>query len=176
MKNISQIGSFPQIGVKIKYVKPPPSIICGKFVVEIWNVYCLNLGLLYLTPTMYILWLQLARSPAIFHASKHGLDSITMITDQSLSQLSQPISIYLVAATCLKSVSYSNGINFGNLRANIKKRWKPPPPRCSLHTSGHLKLDNPAWWLMTDSSAEFWMTMTGLWVSNNAKMFETQIN
>lgn len=135
-------------------------IICREFVVEIWIVYCLNLGLL------YILWLQHARSPAIIHASKHGLDSITMIIDQNLSQ---PISIYLVAATRLKNVTQMG--SFRQLRANIKKRWKPPPPRFSLHTSVHLKLDNPAWWVMTDSSAEFWMTMTGLWVSNNAKMF-----
>ena len=29
LKNISQIGSFPQVGVKIKYLKPPTSYTCN---------------------------------------------------------------------------------------------------------------------------------------------------
>lgn len=100
--------------------------ICREFVVEIWIVYCLNLGLLYLTPTIYIyihiLWLQHARSPAIIHGSKHGLDSITMITDQSLSQ---PISIYLVAATRLKNVTQMG--SFRQLRAKVQKMETATP-------------------------------------------------
>ena len=45
LKNISQNGNLPQIGVKIKkYLKPPPSLVAFFEKLPIWNIYASENG------------------------------------------------------------------------------------------------------------------------------------
>lgn len=83
--------------------------ICREFVVEIWIVYCLNLGLLYLTPTIYIYTHSMA-SARTFASDHSWIKTWSWLYNHDHRPKPFTTNFYLLGGCNPFEKCYSNGI------------------------------------------------------------------